>query len=46
MSILMGSGISRATTPVGVVQESNIFIKEIADIAKKWHKRWLEIDQP
>ena len=42
----MGSGILTATTPVGAVQKSNFLVKEIAEISKKWHKRWLEIDQP
>lgn len=40
------TGPSKATTPVDVVQKSNPLIKEIAQVSKKWHKRWPKIDQP
>ena len=42
----MSPRTTRVTTPVDVVQKTNPLIKGIAEVSRKWHKRWPDIDQP
>lgn len=38
--------LRRVITPVDVVQKINLLVKGIAEMSRKWSKRWPDIDHP